>query len=461
MTASTSTLLTISAGVIAAVLGFFFFRLKHWGLFRWTSAGFWAWSAFALYFVISPVSAVIVGDLTLYDSRLAISGGDSRAFWILCVAITGIFAFFLTYLRTTCKPIRWGIRQQYITFTPPVLAVMMVFLVIGLYSLLAFRAGLIDFAGEKIIEGGRFTGSVTGYANVAHKFIFVPMFLFLLSRKQILRWLGLAIASAYFVFSLPHSSSRFITVSLFIALSIHYCLQNRKKWPRAAHVVIILLAAMVLQIKGHVRWEWDSIIDSTLETTLQIPAQGLKVIGGSTDSAMLSSWYVKSYLEDQHIGYDYGLPLINYFLTGWIPNRFFPEKYFLVDWLRTVKGSYPQPFWIDQILHGAKYTLLGSFYGHGGIIAVVLCMAVAGYLCRRLDGMFAPESPLLVKAVAVGWFSTMWMDWGSGDNWVLMNWGSLAIPGIVLWFFWRKVSRRKPILAIRQYQHNDYVELKS
>ncbi len=49
---------------------------------------------------------------------------------------------------------------------------------------------------------------------------------------------------------------------------------------------------------------------------------------------MLPTFYLESYSKDHLTGYDYGIPLINYILTGWIPNRNFPQKYFLMDWLR-------------------------------------------------------------------------------------------------------------------------------
>lgn len=443
---STATLLSLHAGVIAAILAGCYFFLNRQRLFNWTSAGFWAWTAFMLYFVISPYSAVLSGDTGVYDMRLSISGGPDRALWILCVAAVGIIVFFFTYLRTAYKPVHWGLSVPSYVFTPRVVAIMGVFILIGLYSLLAFRAGLIEYSGEKLIEGGRFTGGVTGYSNVAHKFIFVPMFLFMLSGKPLLRGSGWGLAAIYFILSLPHEWSRYITVSLFVAFSIYYCLGRRRRWPKALYVAVILLVVGMLQIRGHVKWEWGSIMKSATESIARIPEKGLDIVGGSSDSAMLASWYVKSWLVDEYIGYDYGLPFINYLLFGWIPNRFFPDKYFLVDWLQSIKGQSLPFFYDEQILYGAKYTLLGSFYGHGGIVGVVLCMAGAGFLCRRLDGMLDPASPILVKAVAIGWFSTLWMDWGSGDSWVLMNWGSLAIPGIVLWFFWRKraVQKQKP-----------------
>jgi hypothetical protein len=459
---STPFLLILTVCVIGTVLIIFYFPLRRRGLFNWTHAGFWAWAAFALYFVVSPGSVVILGDFVLYEERLFISGGAPRALWIMFVAASGIIVFFIAYLRTKYKPIRWGIRQQSIAFTPPVLVVMTAFLAVGFYSLLAHRAGLVGYAGEKVIEGGRFAGDITGYEHVAHKFIFVPMFLFLLSKSPVFRGFGWFLAVSYFAFSLPHDFSRYITVSLFIALSIQYCLNKKRKWPKTNHIVLIVLIAMMFQIRGHVKWEWGTGMQSAVETIAQIPEHGLRTLGGTSDTAMLGSWYVSSALADRYIGYDYGLPFINYALTGWIPNRFFPHKYFLIDWLRS-RRSVLVPEIFSRTLYGAKSTILGSFYGHGNIFGVLLCMAAAGFLCRRLDGMLSTESSNLVKAVGIGWFSTLWMDWGSGSTWVLTNWGSMAIPGLVLWLFWRKnrVWKRKVFLSKQKFAESSSPQIYS
>jgi hypothetical protein len=152
------------------------------------------------------------------------------------------------------------------------------------------------------------------------------------------------------------------------------------------------------------------------------------------DSAMLASWYLESYIKDRITGYDYGLLFINYLIFGFIPGRFFPAKYFLVDWLRA-----RQPRILDArliaMMMGAKTSLLGSFYGNGGIIAVIIWMWIMGVLCRKMDGMLSEESPLPVKATAVSWMSMLWMIWGSHDFWGLTVIGSLAIPAIFLWLF--------------------------
>ena len=95
------------------------------------------------------------------------------------------------------------------------------------------------------------------------------------------------------------------------------------------------------------------------------------------------------------------------------------------------------------MLFGAKTSLLGSFYGSGGIVAVVMCMWVMGVLCRKMDGMLSQESPLPVKATAVSWMSMLWMLWGSHDSWGLTVIGSLAIPAVCMWLLALKTPKNE------------------
>jgi hypothetical protein len=122
----------------------------------------------------------------------------------------------------------------------------------------------------------------------------------------------------------------------------------------------------------------------------------------------------------------------NYVLTGWIPYRILPEKYFMIDWLHNSQ-LYRIPQTIERLLYGAKSSLLGSFYANGGIIAVILLVWVAGVMSRKLDGMLAEDSPRLIRAIGISWLSILWMVWGSDDRWGLMAMGVLLIPGLLLW----------------------------
>ena len=146
---------------------------------------------------------------------------------------------------------------------------------------------------------------------------------------------------------------------------------------------------------------------------------------------MLATWYLESYAVEKYTGYSYGLPIVNYVLTSWIPTRIFPQKYFIVDYLRS--QSRPLTPSIDRALYGAKSSLLGSFYGEGGLVGVILLAALAGFLSRKLDGMVTPDAPLLVRTTGIAWMSVLWMVWGSSDTWGLMTFGILGLPALFLW----------------------------
>lgn len=440
MNINSDTILLITAIVVLVELLIFGVMLQRKHLFRWTTFGFWSWVAMLLYFVIAPVSVFLSGDRYLYTSRMMIAGGVSRGIWIAFVIVVGIVAFFWVYLSTpgTPKKAKTGPSDFYIT---PVTALIIIMVVgFGLYSLLTFRSGLLSPTGEVIISSGRFVGSVTGYQSVAHVFLFVPILLLISVRSLTTRVLGYLLAAAYLFLSLPHSHARFSTVSMLIAITIVITLQSKRTWPPVFWIVGVMFLAAVLQIRGHTSWTVSSSAGEILDISSQIPTRASNIFT-QTDTAMLATFYLESFLKDTLTGYDYGLPMINYLATGWIPNRIFPQKYFLVDWLRTVQGkAYPPE--IDNLLIGSKSSLIGSFYSNGGLVAVLLEMALLAFLLRKLDGMLDESSSGIVRPLGIGWMSMMWMVWGSHDFWGAMLYGTVAMPALLLWFFSPKSIRR-------------------
>lgn len=437
---SVETLLTVhvaSVTIFLAITGLILFRR---GLFRWDTAGFWSWAAFCLYFVLSPL-ATIFNDLAVYKTqiRLVISGGGERSIWILGEVLLGITIFFLVYFHTTYRPITWKLSKGFPKPNLLILAILTAFTAFGFYSLLVFRAGLVSAGGEMIIEGGRFVGDITGYQYKGYMFLFVPVILLLLNRDKGLRVVGWILAIVFLILSLPHAWSRFATVSFLLAISITNMVRNSKRWPSLTSLIILPLSAMLFQLRGHIQWGYGNVFNEVARLLNDLPQRIIQIFS-SGDTFMLQSWYVSSYIADEWIGYDYGLPLVNYVLTGWIPSRILPTKYFLIDWLNSQLGAtYPAVF--DGLLYGAKSSLLGSFYNHGGLIAVVIGSSLAGFLCRRLDGMLNKNTPILVKSVAIAWLSNLWMIWGSGTTWSLMLIGLIALPGFAVWLVTPKIHQ--------------------
>jgi hypothetical protein len=414
---------SISVGIILLV---FVILLIRKGLFRWTTAGFWTWNAFALYFFLNPLAS-IWWNTEHYCIYLLLGGGLSRGEWIGFVAIIGIITFFFSYLRASARPATWNLPSSDFRFTMAMKAMMVGFLGIASLSLLAYRTGVLSAGGNTVIEGGRFTGETTGYEYTAHLFFFVPVVMLLLSRSRFSQLFGLLLSCGYVVLSMPDAWARFTIVSMLLATSIAIAVRRARSWPHPVYLIMIFFITAVLVLRGH---ESIGSGEEFYEFATRIPDKIGSILAAG-DSAMLASWYLESYVKDCITGYDYGLPFINYLLFGFIPGRFFPQKYFLVDWLNENRA--PIHPTLLAYLYGAKSSLLGSFYANGGVIAVVLLMWMMGRLCRRVDGMLSFESPLLVKATGISWLSTIWMIWGSADFWGFTLMGSLAIPAIFLW----------------------------
>jgi hypothetical protein len=437
-----SSILQITAVLISLELVLFAALLVRRDLFRWTTAGFWAWTAFLVYFVLSPFAASF-DDLSMSRLQflLTLSGGIERAFWVLLLILMGIAAFFVAYLRTSYRPVTWRLPPGPLSLNLPALFVLLAFTAFGMYSLLVFRAGLFPVEGEKLILGGRFVGNITGYQNGGYGFLFTPILLLLLSNKRRLQAFGGIMVALFLAFSLPHAWSRYMTVSLLLALSMVFALKKGMRMPPLVWSVSLLLVAALYQMRGHSDWRYGQINNELVNLIDAFPARVSQVLS-STDTAMIQAWYVSSYLNDRWIGIDYGLPVLNYALTGWIPSRFFPEKYFIIDWLNTHRsGYYPAIF--DQVLYGSKSSLMGSFYAHGGWVGVLLGCLLAGYLSRRLDGTLAAATSHLVKSIGITWLSILWMVWASSSTWGMMAIGAMAMPGLLVWLFLPKISSRR------------------
>ena len=417
--------------------------LARRGLFRWTTAGFWAWVAFLLYFVLHPLASLLQKDIYQYKYYLDVAGGVERGWWILFVAGFGIIVFFIAYLNTKPSSTRFKLNPGNQPITLQILMIIILFMGIGFYSLLTYRASLLRTSGEVIIEQGRFVGTITGYETVGYLFLYVPILFLMLSSSFQLRWFGVLISLVFLYLSLPHAWSRYATVSMVIAIALVDTVRRGRRWPRLFLIFAILVLAVVYQVRSHTTWTFSSSVSEFAKTLTEIPDSGIGVLA-SADTAMLPTWYVDSYLRDTLSGYDYGLPVLNYIVSGWIPNRIFPEKYFLIDALaKRTDRNYPEI--IDLLLYGAKPTLVGSFYEHGGWLAVMLLSLLTGFLCRKLDGWLLDDSPQLLKAVGISWMSVMWMIWGSHDYWGVTVLGAMAIPAIALWLISPKfITRQNP-----------------
>ena len=435
---STQSILLVTAIVIGIELLFFAILLIKKKLFAWTKSGFWTWVAFLIYFVITPVSVILTGNVYAYQERLTIAGGAGRGLWILFIVFIGILTFFFVYIRTKEKTISWRLSQKVYPLTVSSFLILLLFFAFGLYSILTFRTGLFGNVTGIEISNGRFIGNITGYQYIGYTFLIVPFILLLFSPGRLERCMGWVLSIGFVILSIPDAWSRFITVSFILALSIIQVIKSNKSWPSPIFALILLSSVILFQIRGHSEWEITDIDNQVSSLIGEFPYQIMSVFA-ENDTAMLATFYIKSYLHDTYIGYDYGIPLVNYILFGFVPTIIFPQKYFLIDNLRLWQGT-SYPLVIDQYLFGAKSSLLGDFYANGGIVGVLIGAAIAGFLSRRLDGMLHKDAPTLVKTVGAVWLSMLWIVWGSGSFWAFSAYGSVATPALALWLIDRVSS---------------------
>lgn len=433
----TSSLLVLHSTIVGCVLVYYAYRLYSAGLFRWTGVGFWSWSSLILYLVINPLFAILSDRLIDYEIRLNIAGGINRVMIILLATILGIALYFESYLRAKTHPVTWRLINRKNITLPQFLFVLLITFLAG-YSLLAFRSQVFPIYREVNIIGGRFFGSVTGYEYTLHMFTFVPVVLLILSQYKMLNLFGIFLGALYIVLSLPHGWSRFSIVSMMLAISITLVFRSTKRFPNLSHIFLIFLGASMLQIRGHTVWSLQSILNETIELIRLFP-HNIASVFGSVDAAMLSTWYLESYVKDSITGFDFGLRTVNYLLTGWIPSQIYPGKYFLIDWLNANQTGLYSPT-IINLLYGSKSTLLGGFYADGGIVGVCLLSAFVGYLSKKFDGMLDDNSTMVVKAVGISWLSVLWMVWGSRDYWGLTVMGVILLPGLLLWLISKKAG---------------------
>ena len=152
-------------------------------------------------------------------------------------------------------------------------------------------------------------------------------------------------------------------------------------------------------------WRSDTIDATAAEDTI--------TKGG--DTAMLPTLWVYTFWCDR-TGYNYGIPVLNHVLFGFLPRKYFPWKDNVIGPVESTETSnlYPEAI---AMMYGAKSTVIGDFYGWAGLLTVALGMAGLGYLSRRLDGMVTDASPLPVRVLGFLWLGSVWMFFASGISW--------------------------------------------
>ncbi len=439
---SSVVLLLIQSTCAGAVLLWALRKLQKRGLFRWTAAGFWAWATFGLFLFLVPFYAIFDRGTTFYYTyvnTLAVSGGAARALLIAGVSAAGMLAFFWAYLRAPAPALTWRFGQDRGEFriTKTMWAVMWFCILAGSYELIRYRSGLAGASNDTVV-GGRLVGGVTGYQADAHMLLFVPVVLLLLSRVRRHQAFGLFLALGYVAVKSLDPWGRYLAVSMIIVVSLVFVLKQGRHWPPLPVVLIAAFLALLLAVRGHATFTSTS---DFAQLATEAPAQIGASLGSQGNLGMLNTFYLQSYVSDSVVGYNYGIPLVNYGLTGWLPNSYFPWKYFLVDWLHARQYPHLDPYYIFR-LSIQKSTLLGSFYAEGGFLGMLLLAALAGMLARKLDGMVREDATMLVRATGLAWMAVLWMTFASDDWWGLTTLGTLFLPTLAMWVLSAMLGQR-------------------
>jgi oligosaccharide repeat unit polymerase len=450
------TALGIHCFVIGIAILFSMLLLRRRGLLTFLHTGTWMVLALWIYFFYNPLSMLFYGDLGRYREALQLitREGTSRVFWILGVILSGVAVYLFVYLRnrTPQKEAAFA-RQpmQSIEWSMSQIIVLSVFLIAALYSLLYLRTkGLLVTSNIDVeYENGRIVGGATGYAVVAHAFFIYIVAILLLRGKRASYIVGWIFAVGYVLLRLYDTQGRWTVVSLIAAIGMVELLRvrlrevdfhkigSKKKTTRVLRTIAIVFGAaamaIFLSVRGH-----SSIADVN-ELNWAHGQEALR----NNDTAMLPVLYVESKLAEIH-GYDYGVSLLSQVVLGWLPRQYFPWK---GDLERILIDRGPPRFGlaIDDWLYGAKFTVMGSFYNHGGIIGVLIGMALLGALSRGLDRITTSGRTDLVRAAGVVWMANVWMMFASSDVWIVQNLFINGMPFFGLYAAHKLLSSSKAV----------------
>ena len=401
---------------MAGMLSVVCYLLHRRGLFHWLSAGFWMAGALALYFFLTPLMNWLTGQTSYLETRLAVSGGVPRLQWVTFMIVMGAACFYGAYFNTRLKPVTSGVRDDRLPAGTWI--IMTLALLAAAYAIIMFRGSFAVTRDQVVIEGGEFTGDVTGYQYVAHMLALFPLVLMLAYKKT--RKLGLVLTACYVIVRFEDGWDRYSIVSLLLAISMLTVSLKRKQWPDKKWISVIALIVLILTLRGH-----SGLLDYWRSDTIGVTAAEETITGGG-DTGMLGTLWVHTFLCDRS-GYNYGVPFLNHVLFGFLPRKYFPWKDTVIEPVATIEISNVYPEAVGM-MSGAKSTVIGDLYSWGGLLTVALGMACLGYLSRRLDGMVADTAPLPTRMLGFLWLGAVWMLFASALTWVAANLFLIALP---------------------------------
>ena len=447
--------LVIHCFVVAFAMAFAVLMLWRRRLLSILHSGTWVLFAFFLYFLFNPLLSLLNHDLSYYEDAMhaVAREGVSRIFWILGTIVAGLGAFLFYYVRKR-KPVEGTVAAPPFSstvdrWTPLQTVVLGIFILFAVYSVLFLRTKSQFVLSTVTVEydRGRIVGGATGYSVAAYGFLLYIVIILLYRGPSFARLLGLIVATGNVALRLYDQHDRASIVSLLLAVAMVFIARSGLRWQRLRMALVLvkkknrirtlaMLAAVAcmaifLAMRGH------TSVAEVKEFNWEMGQQELR----QSDTAMLPTLYVWSFIYDKLEDYDYALPLASSILFGWLPRQYFPWKDDLPVFLLGRPDVRYNIHYAEWFL-GPKATIIGSFYGHGGIIGVVLGMAILGVLTRRLDKLVAEGKTDLGRAIGIVWMAGIWMMFGSNDSWVVGEMFVCGLPFFGMWIAWKLSANR-------------------
>jgi hypothetical protein len=401
--------------------------LVHKGLFSWVRCGFWAWASFLLTFVLNPMVTLARGDFSLYRAGLAdVPAPEATMLSVTALVALSVLCFFWAYLRNTPYTTPDSTRTTIPNGMGRVCAIVCVLCcAVGMLAMYKYRLG--SYEHMEVVNGRFVQGN--GYQFDGYLISVYPLLLFVLNPRS--RWLGLALVTLTCVLKATDIYDRSTAVALVVGVSIVFTLDRNHRWPPLLPLAACVIALFFFVGRGHVSVREATKSSDWVQHVSTDPA--VMILAGH-DTDMLASLY-QDVSSTEKYGYTYGLTFLERAVFGFLPRTYFPWK----DTLFLDVGGMRKHYYANEVanLKGAKSFVIGDLYEFWGFLGVILGMALIGYLCRKLDGLLTPQTPLIYRAAGVTIMSRLWISLPSTVAWIYSTLSLTLFAFLVVWYWHR------------------------
>ncbi len=407
-------------------------KLRRTNKFSFDNAGFWFLIGFLIYFIMNPFLALVTDNKQTYQWAFDQLSNEPlqvsvKACLFICI---GTIVFCLSYTKSAAKR-KVKSKSKSIRLDIVDILIISFFVFVSFYSIVKLRLAPELYSG--FIEEGKILGGYTGYLIMGHLYIFSIIIFLLMSPSIIGKRLGITISIVYILLRLRDPYDRASILSLLISFLIIASIKRSdankglRKWQDRTIQYALSLASIailvILVARGH----------SDIETNNPIQSDKFDVINNfiNADTAMLPYFYVWTAIYDKE-GYEYGIPLINKVLLGWLPRRVFPWKDDLTPkLLGRQEARYRREYM--QVFIGPKASIFASFYSYAGVIGLIIGMYLFGLFSSWIDTLVHKDNNLLAKSLGICYLSFIWIVVGSNDTWGLSLMFSISLPFILIY----------------------------